>query len=115
MTLPTSVKSWTAVCNFSGRRITDRDESYYLDDNSMMTASATFNFLRCWLYNARTDMKPFWNNLVVIGMEDHKPYVVGGCVGCLMDVHSNAHFLQQELLIPVEFEEAASSVSVNIH
>ena len=115
MTLPTSVKSWTAVCNLSGRGITDRDESYYLDDNSMMTASATFNFLRCWLYNARTDMKPFWNNLVVIGMEDHKPYVVGGCVGCLMDVHSNAHFLQQELLIPVEFEEAASSVSVNIH
>ena len=109
------MKSWTAACNFSGRGITDRDESYYLDDNSMMTASATFNFLRCWLYNARTDMKPFWNNLVVIGMEDHKPYVVGGCVGCLMDVHSNAHFLQQELLIPVEFEEAASSVSVNIH
>ena len=94
MTLPTSVKSWIVVCCLHSLAFTIRDESYYLDDNSMMTASATFNFLRCWLYNARTDMKPFWNNLVVIGMEDHKPYVLGGCVGCLMAVHSNARFLQ---------------------
>lgn len=44
-----------------------------MDDNSTLTAAATYNFLRSWLYNQRTKMEPLWNTLVVIGFEDNKP------------------------------------------
>ena len=50
-----------------------RDESAFMEDNSMLTASATFNFLRAWLYNMRTKMEPLWNTLVIIGLEGDKP------------------------------------------
>lgn len=50
-----------------------RDESAFVEDNSMLTASATFNFLRAWLYNMRTKMEPLWNTLVIIGLEGDKP------------------------------------------
>lgn len=54
-------------------QLTYRDESIFQDDNSMLTAAATFNFLRAWLYNQRTKMEPLWNTIVVIGLEDQKP------------------------------------------
>ena len=44
-----------------------------MDDNSLLTASGTFNYLRAKLYDARTDMNPMWNHLVIIGMENKKP------------------------------------------
>ena len=49
------------------------DESEFMDDNSTMTASATYNFLRAWLYNQRTKMEPLWNTIVVIGLQEEKP------------------------------------------
>ena len=51
----------------------DRNESAFMDDNSLLSAASTFNFLRAWLYNQRTKMKPLWNTIVVIGMENQKP------------------------------------------
>ena len=44
-----------------------------MDDNSLLSAASTFNFLRAWLYNQRTKMEPLWNTIVVIGMENQKP------------------------------------------
>ena len=74
-TLHTFATNWTASCRSwaSYTMLMCRDESRFMDDNSLMTASGTFYFLRTWLYNARTDMKPLWNRIVVIGMEKDKP------------------------------------------
>ena len=49
------------------------NESAFMDDNSLLSAASTFNFLRAWLYNQRTKMEPLWNTIVVIGMENQKP------------------------------------------
>ena len=54
------------------------DQSRYEDTNSV---------IRALLYSKRNEFKPYWNDILVAGYDDDKPYVMGTTMGIITDVH----------------------------
>ena len=72
---------------FRSVSVCSSDQSRYEDTNSVITPYETSNYIRALLYSKRNEFKPYWNDILVAGYDDGKPYVMGTTMGIITDVH----------------------------